>query len=115
MRSGFTYKSNEILHKMAENHPRHYPYEMLLHITKTFHFNQFEIIFFSHILNDVEPCYASEPELFNEDIEISPAVGKIIESILTRQAQRRHYSSQMEQFNIMYLAGDSASRPIRRR
>lgn len=76
-RSGFTYKSNEILHKMAENHIKHYPYEILLHMTKTFHFNQFEIIFFSHILNDVEPCYNSEPELFNDDIEISPPVNKI--------------------------------------
>lgn len=59
--SGFTYKSNEVLHKTAENNPRHYPYELLLYIGKVFHMNQFEIIFFSHILNDVEPCYNNEP------------------------------------------------------
>lgn len=47
---------------------RQYPYELLLYITKVFHLNQFEIIFFSHVLNDVEPCYNTEPELFNEDI-----------------------------------------------
>jgi uncharacterized protein (UPF0371 family) len=84
---------------MAETHPRHYPYDLLLHIAKTFHFNQFEIIFFSHILNDGEPCYNTEPELFNDDIEISPTVAKIIERIL----QHRLYSNQVEQYNIMYL------------
>lgn len=104
MRSGFTYKSNEILHRMGESHPKSYPYELLLHITRTFHFNQFEIIFFSHILTDVEPCYNSEPELFNEDIEISPAVGKIIEGLM----QSRLYSSQVEQYNIMYPCPYSA-------
>jgi hypothetical protein len=105
VRSGLTYKSNEILHKMAESHPRHYPYDMLLHVAKTFHFNQFEIIFFSHILNDGEPCYNTEPDLFNDDIEISPTVAKIIDRIL----QHRLYSSQVEQYNIMYTCPYSAS------
>jgi uncharacterized protein (UPF0371 family) len=90
---------------MAETNPRHYPYDLLLHIAKTFHFNQFEIIFFSHILNDGEPCYNTEPDLFNDDIEISPVVAKIIERIL----QHRLYSSQVEQYNIMYQHRHTAS------
>lgn len=80
---------------------RQYPYELLLYVTKVFHLNQFEIIFFSHVLNDVEPCYNTEPELFNEDIEIHEQVQNILEEVLRQQRSRYTYSSQMEQLNIM--------------
>ena len=80
---------------------RQYPYELLLYVTKVFHLNQFEIIFFSHVLNDVEPCYNTEPELFNEDIEIHEQVQNILEEVLRQQRSRHTYSSQMEQLNIM--------------
>ena len=99
--TGFTYKSNEILHKTAENSPKHYPYELLLHTAKVFHLNQFEIIFLSHILNDVEPCYNNEPELFNEDMEIPADVHEIIQQVLAEQIHQQGYSTQLEQFNIM--------------
>jgi hypothetical protein len=100
LESGFTYKSNEILQRTAENNPRHYPYELLLHVVKVFHLNQFEIIFLSHILNDVEPCYNSEPDLFNEDIELPAEVQGTIQHILGTQLHGSDYHPG-EQFNIM--------------
>lgn len=37
----------------------------MLEIAKQFHMNQFEIIFFCHILNDEENCYDADPSMFD--------------------------------------------------
>lgn len=41
-----------------------YPYPLLLEMVKLFHMNQFEIIFFSHILNDEQCRYQDDPQIF---------------------------------------------------
>ena len=84
-RSGFSYKSNEILHNTAQTNGRHYPYELLLQVTKTYHLNQFEVIFFSHVLTENEPCYPQEPEMFAEEVELDNQVANSIERVLSRQ------------------------------
>lgn len=41
-----------------------YPEHLILRIAKLFHLNQFELIFFSQILTEVEPCHETEADIF---------------------------------------------------
>ena len=66
--TGITFKANEVLHKIAEK--KCYPYLLLLEIAKLFHMNQFEIIFFSHIINDEECKYKEENVIFEAPLTL---------------------------------------------
>lgn len=100
LKTGITYKGNEILHKLADI--KNYPYILLLHIGKLFHMNQFEIVFFSHILNEEECSYHSDPSIFHHELPI-PELHQLYDQIVKPSRSSEDEEENHEQWSLVEI------------